>query len=99
MIAFSRPYFNGYKATLNGRAIAVSSERGFFPVVELPGGSHGKLVLKYRPAWLIYGGALAVVCAVIVLVAGLVGLRHQPMTNDEWCRSRNSSFGNSPAEP
>ena len=71
LIAFSRPYFDGFTASLGDRQLPVKSERGLFPVVEVPAGSHGRLMLAYRPAWLVYGGVLAVGCAVIWLT-GLI---------------------------
>ena len=83
LIAFSRPYFDGYRATLGDNKFNVSSERGLFPVVELPGGSQGRLVLSYRPAWLRYGGAVSISCILISVVASLIALRSQRMTNDE----------------
>jgi uncharacterized membrane protein YfhO len=71
MIVFSRPYFDGYRASLGGQNIQVGSDGGLYPVVEVPAGGRGRLVLEYRPSWLIYGGAIALTCAVIS-VAGLV---------------------------
>ncbi|HJT81433.1 MAG TPA: hypothetical protein VJ719_09575, partial [Chthoniobacterales bacterium] len=63
LIAFSRPYFGGYRASLGGRALEVKSERGLFPVIEVPAASRGRLILSYRPNWLVYGSALAGICA------------------------------------
>jgi hypothetical protein len=44
------------------------------PLVEIPAGMHGYLILFYRPNWLIYGGAIAIasgaiwiICAIFVL--------------------------------
>jgi hypothetical protein len=75
LIAFSRPYFDGYRATLNGRSVAVASDRHLYPVVELPAGSRGRLELRYRPDWLIYGGAVSIVCAAAVAVGMFMALR------------------------
>jgi hypothetical protein len=72
LITFSRPYFDGYAASLGRNKFAVGSDRGLFPVVEIPGGSRGRLVLEYRPAWLVYGSALAIGCGAIWVVASLV---------------------------
>ncbi|MEY2485659.1 MAG: hypothetical protein QOH39_1307 [Verrucomicrobiota bacterium] len=69
-IGFSRPYFRGYEARLGDQKLMVRSERGLFPVVELPSGSKGHLTLSYRPWWLVYGSALAILCAGI-FVAGV----------------------------
>ena len=74
LIAFSRPFFPGYRARLNGSNLAVFSERNLMPLVEIPAGMHGYLTLFYRPNWLIYGGAIAIasgaiwiICAIFVL--------------------------------
>lgn len=69
LVTFSRPYFRGYHAWLGDRKLPVTSYRGLFPVVEIPAGGHGRLVLIYRPVWLIWGSATAIVCAVVILLA------------------------------
>src|ERR1700737_1924596 len=71
LLTFSRPFFRGYEARLGGKKLAVDSYRGLIPVVEVPAGSHGRLVLRYRPWWLVCGGVVAVVSC-IVLFAGLL---------------------------
>ncbi len=70
LLTFSRPYFPGYQARLGNRSLRVASYRGLFPTVEAPAGSHGRLVLAYRPWWLIYGGAVAIV-SVAVWIFGI----------------------------
>jgi Bacterial membrane protein YfhO. len=74
LIAFSRPFFPGYRARINGSKLVVFSERNLIPLVEIPAGMHGYLTLFYRPNWLIYGGAIAIasgaiwiICAIFVL--------------------------------
>jgi hypothetical protein len=69
LLTFSRPYFRGYEACLGNQKLAVTSYRGLFPMVELPAGAHGRLVLGYRPRWLIWGSVTAVACALVILVA------------------------------
>jgi hypothetical protein len=69
LLTFSRPYFRGYEARLGKRKLAVTSYRGLFPIVEVPAGVHGRLALIYRPAWLIWGSATAVVCVLVILLA------------------------------
>jgi hypothetical protein len=71
MIGFSRPYFSGYRASINGRALEVTSFRGLMPVVEVPAGMSGTLRLTYRPGWLLYGFAMAI-CAGLIWVVGLL---------------------------
>ena len=77
LLEFSRPYFRGYKAHLDKQQLNVASYRGLIPLVELPPGSHGRLVLNYRPWWLVYGGGLSILSA-LVLVTGLAApfIRH-----------------------
>lgn len=75
LLAFSRPFFRGYRTEINGRIIPVSSIRSLIPLVELPPGTRGQLSLVYRPAWLIYGGAIALTCAIIWLVSALLAWR------------------------
>lgn len=55
LIAFSRPFYPGYRATLNGKNLPVGSFRGLLPIVEIPAGSVGRLVLTYAPRALVYG--------------------------------------------
>jgi hypothetical protein len=72
LLTFSRPYFRGYQAWLGDRKLPVTSYRGLFPIVEIPGGAHGRLALIYRPTWLIWGSATAVVCVLVILLAFLL---------------------------
>ncbi len=71
LITFARPYFRGYIASLGEKRLPVGSYRGLFPIVEIPPGSRGRLVLSYRPAWLLYGGGVAILAAVIVVFGAL----------------------------
>jgi hypothetical protein len=68
LLTFSRPYFPGYKARIGAKRPRVASYRGLFPIVELPAGSRGRLVLSYRPRWLICGSAAAILSCVIWLL-------------------------------
>jgi hypothetical protein len=62
LLTFSRPYFRGYKARVGNQELTVTTYRGLFPVVEVPGGTRGRLTLSYRPAWLVWGSAIAFIC-------------------------------------
>lgn len=68
LLTFSRPYFRGYEARLGNQKLRVDSYRSLFPMVEVPAGAHGKLMLIYRPPWLVLGGGLSILCAVIWLL-------------------------------
>jgi hypothetical protein len=69
LLTFSRPYFRGYEARLGNRKLAVTSYRGLFPLVEVPASLHGRLTLTYRPYWLKWGSAAAIVCALVVMLS------------------------------
>jgi hypothetical protein len=71
LLIFSRPYFRGYQGRLGNQKLAVTSYRGLFPIVEVPAGAHGRLTLVYRPYWLIWGSALAIMCAFVVILSVL----------------------------
>jgi hypothetical protein len=71
LLTFSRPYFRGYKASIGDQKLAITSYRGLFPTLEVPAGTHGRLTLAYRPMWLLWGGGMAAVSGLIVLL-GLV---------------------------
>jgi hypothetical protein len=75
LVTFSRPYFRGYEARLSQRRLRVDSYRNLFPIVEVPSGSHGELVLTYRPGWLIFGGILSIFSAAIWLLGLLAAAR------------------------
>jgi len=68
LLTFSRPYFRGYEARLGNQKLRVDSYRSLFPMVEVPAGAHGKLMLIYRPPWLIFGGILSIFSAAIWLL-------------------------------
>jgi hypothetical protein len=69
LLTFSRPYFRGYEARLANQKLAITSYRGLFPLVEVPAGVHGRLVLTYRPYWLIWGGGVAAACTLVMLLS------------------------------
>ena len=75
LLTFSRPYFRGYQAWVDNRKLPVTSYRGLFPIIEVPGGIHGRLSLVYRPVWLIWGGAMALVCLLVILLASILRAR------------------------
>ena len=86
LITFSRPYFRGYKARLGDQELSVDSYRGLIPIVDLPPGSRGRLVLTYRPDWLIYGIALS--AGSFVIFAGSLARKprsRQPRSSSNVC--------------
>lgn len=74
LLTISRPFFNGYQAKLDGRALRVDSYRGLFPIIELPAGTNGTLSLAYRPAWLVWGGAVSAFSLLVMIAASAAAL-------------------------
>jgi uncharacterized membrane protein YfhO len=75
LLTFSRPYFRGYEAWLGQSKLTVGSYRGLMPLIEVPAGSHGRLILSYRPWWLTYGGGVAIASCALFAIGSLVALR------------------------
>jgi len=75
LLTFSKPFFRGYEARIDNQKFAVSSYRGLIPVLGLPAGTRGRLVLTYRPWWLIWGGGIAVVSLAIMLIGAGAAVR------------------------
>jgi hypothetical protein len=71
-VAVSRPWYPGYVARLNGARVPVYRLDLAIPVVILPPGANGTLVLEYRPAALRYGLLVSAGTLVVVIVALLV---------------------------
>src|SRR6266487_855238 len=83
LLTFSRPYFRGYKARIGNQKLAITSYRGLFPILEVPAGTHGRLTVAYRPAWLLWGGSVAAVCGLIVLLGVIAACRYSSSTGTE----------------
>ena len=67
LLTISRPFFDGYRASIGDRPLRVDSYRGLFPIVEIPAGQSGRFTMIYRPPWLVWGSGVSVLCLVIVL--------------------------------
>ncbi|HSH37515.1 MAG TPA: hypothetical protein VK993_01910 [Chthoniobacterales bacterium] len=81
-ILFSRPFFPGYTARLNGTAVPVSSYRGLIPSVEIPPGQSGLLELVYRPMPVVVGGSISLAAAALLIGSTLVlARRHAQPAN------------------
>ena len=76
-LLFSRPFFPGYKAKLDGTALPVSAHRGLIPAVEIPAGRGGRLELTYRPMSLAIGGAVMIGSLVLLFGFGVVLTRRR----------------------
>nr|MBA2742976.1 hypothetical protein [Chthoniobacterales bacterium] len=75
LLAFSRPFFRGYRASLDGQGLRVGSYRGLLPTVEVPAGSRGRLTLLFRPWWLVWGGAISALCLLVWIGAAIFSRR------------------------
>src|SRR5438094_27892 len=83
LLTFSRPYFRGYKARIGNQKLAMTSYRGLFPILEVRAGTHGRLTVEYRPAWLLWGGGVAAVCGLILLLDVIAACRYSSSTGTE----------------
>jgi hypothetical protein len=85
----SRPYFPGYIAELDGREVEAVSYRGLVPMIKIPAGTRGRLTIRYRPNWLLWGGGIAIFCALGWIVG--LGCAAWPLVNkrpvDNACQS------------
>jgi hypothetical protein len=85
LLTFSRPYFRGYKARIRDQKLAITSYHGLFPILEVPAGTHGRLTVAYRPAWLLWGGGVAAVCGLFVLLGVITAWRYSSSSGMESC--------------
>lgn len=77
LITFSRPYFRGYEARIGAASFKVGSYRGLMPTVEAPPGTRGRLILIYRPWWLVWGGAVAGFSALLIVATTFLAMRQR----------------------
>jgi hypothetical protein len=84
VVVFSRAWYPGYRAWLDGEPMPVEVLGLTLPAVRLPPGARGTLVLEYRPLALTLGGPVAALSAVFVLGAVLYRLV-------AWSRRRGGS--------
>jgi len=74
LLTISRPFFNGYRARIGAHELRVDSDRGLIPTIEIPGGTSGRLMMVYRPPWLIWGGTVSISCLAMWAVSGVFAL-------------------------
>lgn len=75
LLVVSRPYFDGYRARVGDETLSVNSYRGLIPIIRVPPGTDGRLTITYRPWWLLWGGGIAVLSALLCLASGWRALR------------------------
>ncbi len=69
LVVFSRPWYPGYHAMLNGKNLPVKVLNLFLPAVQLPPGAKGRLILQYRPLSLVLGSIVSVMTVVVTPLA------------------------------
>jgi hypothetical protein len=74
VLTFSRPFFSGYRARIGDQELRVDSYRGLIPTIDIPAGTTGRLTMVYRPAWLVRGGSVSILCLGIVAVSGVLAI-------------------------
>ncbi len=74
MLTVSRPFFRGYVATINNRDLKVDTNGGLNPIIEVPPGVSGHLVIVYRPWWLVAGGTCAGLSLIAMLGSAAIAL-------------------------
>ncbi len=70
LVLFERPWYPGYRATLDGRPLRVEALNLIQLAVEIPAGSKGLLVLEYAPATFRIG--LGIALSALLIGAGIV---------------------------
>ncbi|MEW6729713.1 MAG: hypothetical protein AB1489_00115 [Acidobacteriota bacterium] len=70
LVLFSRPWYPGYRATLNGKEVPVEIVNFIMPAVRLPAGAQGELILEYRPNSFVIGSGIAL-ATILLTVLGL----------------------------
>ena len=85
LVAFRRAYFPGYEALLDGTELPVTAYQGLLPIVKVPAGSHGRMVLRYRPRAVVWGAAMAAAC-----LLGMVVFVIFPLPAPPWKGRKNS---------
>jgi hypothetical protein len=73
VLALARPYFVGYCAKIGDQDLAVTSYRELIPIIKLPPGTEGRLTIRYRPWWLLWGATIAATSALLYLLCAIGG--------------------------
>jgi hypothetical protein len=67
LLVFSRPWFPGYRATLDGKPLPVEVVNLMLPAVRIPPGAQGRLVLEYLPRSLVIGTWCSSTTAILII--------------------------------
>ncbi|MEW6729714.1 MAG: hypothetical protein AB1489_00120 [Acidobacteriota bacterium] len=77
LVLFSRPWYPGYRATLNGKEVPVEVINYFLPAVRLPAGAQGELILEYRPSSFVIGVIIALITLLLTALAIILILQQR----------------------
>ena len=77
LLMISRPYFSGYSAKIGTSPLKVETYRRLIPTVQVPPGLSGRLILTYRPWWLLLGATIAFVSLVLMIGSVLFAIRNK----------------------
>ncbi len=69
MVLFSRAWYPGYRAFLDGKPLDVLVVNGLQPAVKVPPGAAGELTLRFAPRSLHYGLVIGV-CGIVIAAIG-----------------------------
>ncbi|HVF70698.1 MAG TPA: hypothetical protein VM940_03730 [Chthoniobacterales bacterium] len=72
LLGLSRPFFSGYRATVGNQSFKVDSYRRLMPLIQVPAGTAGRLVVSFRPWWFQWGGAVSGISFTVFLI-GIFG--------------------------
>ncbi len=78
LVSFARPWFPGYRASVDGAAAEVMRLDSLMPAVEVPAGGTSRVTLRYLPWSLIVGLVLSAVSAAGVVFRLSVAVRSAP---------------------
>jgi hypothetical protein len=92
LIVFRRPWFSGWRATLDGRSLPVRPAHLLLPSVEIPAGAGGRLEIRFLPRSVVVGIAISAASALIATIAMFV-IRRRPES------SPSRSDGSTPLHP
>ena len=84
LVVFSRAWYPGYRATLEGRELEVRALDLILPAVEIPAGAAGLLVLEYAPTGLRAGLVVSFLALILgAVVAAASRRRRRPASRIE----------------
>lgn len=81
LIVFSRAWYPGFHATIDGKEIPVLRADLMMPAVILSPSERGLLEIRYRPRALIVGGAIAIAGVLAVIAGCIVTARRSPTSS------------------